>query len=165
VKATDLVVRFAFMGPGAAFDRFVTRHTGHSPVIWFFGLFDDAPYNVPILLVTKGRRSGLERRAVLPIFDAGEGRVAIVGSRGGSAIDPHWAHNLRANPEAEVFYRRERLRVRVHLAEGEERERLWKPIAERAPIYDGYQASASRFGRQIPVFVLERQDGRPLRAD
>jgi deazaflavin-dependent oxidoreductase (nitroreductase family) len=165
VKATDLVVRFAFLGPGASFDRFATRHVGHSPVIWLFGLFDDAPYNVPILLVTMGRRSGLERRAVLPIFDASEGRVAIVGSRGGSAIDPHWAHNLRAKPEAEIFYRRERLRVLTHLAVGEERDRLWKRIAERAPIYDSYQTSASRAARQIPVFVLERQDGRPLHAD
>jgi deazaflavin-dependent oxidoreductase (nitroreductase family) len=88
-----------------------------------------------------------------------------VGSRGGSAIDPHWAHNLRASPEAEIFHRRERLGVRVHLAQGEERERLWKSIAARAPIYDSYQASASRFGRQIPLFVLERRDRQPLRAD
>ena len=42
------------------------------------------------------------RTVVLPYFSAGKGRVAIVGSRGGMPTDPHWALNLRADPNATI---------------------------------------------------------------
>ena len=100
---------------------------------------------------------------VLPFFDAGAGKVAIVGSRGGMPTDPHWALNLRARPEARVRVRRREHRVRVRLVEGAAREPLWKELVERSPIYAEYQQRAARH-REIPVFVLEREDGGPLSA-
>ncbi len=162
MKATELVVKAALSAPGAALDRFLTRYLGHSLIVWLFDFFDDVPHKLSILLVTHGHKSGLERHAVLPVFDAGAGRVAIVGSRGGSPVDPHWAHNLRARSEAAIYLRRRRHAVRVHLARGEDREALWEQIVQRAPIYGAYQAQASSFGREIPVFVLERTDGEPI---
>jgi deazaflavin-dependent oxidoreductase (nitroreductase family) len=115
------------------------------------------PYHRPLLLVTRGRKTGKERSAVLPWFDAGPGRVAIVGSRGGSPGDPHWAHNLRTDPEARVYSRRRRSKVRARLAQGGERTALWQAIVRLAPVYEAYQERA-RAHREIPVFVLERAD-------
>jgi hypothetical protein len=48
----------------------------------------------------------------------------------------------------------EEIPVRMSVAEGEERERLWKLMAEAWPDYDSYQASTDR---EIPVVILERR--------
>ena len=42
----------------------------------------------------------------------------------------------------------------MRVAEGEERERLWRLMTEVWPAYDDYQAKTDR---QIPVCVLERR--------
>jgi len=161
VKGTQLAVKFALSPFGAAVDRFCVRHLDHSPVSWVFARSDGSAYNRPLLLSTLGRHSGRERAVVLPFFDAGGGRVAIVGSRGGAPSDPHWALNLRARPEASVRVARRDHRVRATLAQGELRARLWAEITARAPVYAGYQERA-RAHREIPVFVLERADGGTL---
>ncbi len=164
MKGTELAVRFALSPAGAAVDRVCVRYVGFSPVCWIFARSSGVAYNTPLLLTTVGRKTGLDRSVVLPFFAAGEGRVAIVGSRGGMPADPHWALNLRARPEARVHVRRREHRVRVRLLEGAEREPLWKEIVRRSPVYEQYQQRAARH-REIPVFVLEREDGGPLRAD
>lgn len=43
--------------------------------------------------------------------------------------------------------------MRFRVAEGEERERLWKLMSEVWPDYERYQ---ERTDREIPVVVLER---------
>ena len=158
MKGSELAVKLALTPTGAAVDRLCVRHLGHSPVSWLFARSDGVPYNRPLLLVTRGRRTGRERSAVLPWFDAGGGRIAIVGSRGGAPTDPHWARNLRAHPEARIHAGRRVHRVRARLAQGAERAALWGAIVARAPVYAGYQERA-RAQREIPVFVLERADG------
>ena len=154
MKGTQLAVRFALTPAGAAIDRFCVRQLGHSPVVWLFTRSDDAAYNRPLLLTTIGRKSGRPRPVVLPYFEIDEGRIAIVGSRGGMPTDPHWARNLRANPEARIHLHRRERAARAHLAQGEERSRLWEAIVERAPVYARYQERA-RVHREIPIFVLE----------
>ena len=161
MKGSELAVKLALTPTGAALDRLCVRHLGHSPVSWLFARSDGVPYNRPLLLVTRGRRTGRERSAVLPWFDAGEGRIAIVGSRGGAPRDPHWARNLRAQPAASVHAGRREHRVRARLAQGAERAALWEAIVARAPVYAEYQERA-RGQREIPVFVLERADGGAL---
>jgi len=42
--------------------------------------------------------------------------------------------------------------VRARDAEGEERERLWRALAD---LYPGYDRYAQKTGRRIPVAVLE----------
>jgi deazaflavin-dependent oxidoreductase (nitroreductase family) len=161
MKGTQLAVRFALTPLGAAIDRFCVRRFGHSPVVWLFTRSDGAAYNRPLVLTTVGRKSGKQRAVVLPYFDTDDGRIAIVGSRGGMPTDPHWAGNLRACPEARVHVNRREHDVRAHLAEGDERARLWGGIVERSPIYARYQKRAAAH-REIPLFVLERKDGCPL---
>lgn len=104
-----------------------------------------------ISLTTTGRRSGQHRQVPLYAFDDRE-RLVIVGSRGGSAKDPAWAGNLRADPRATVARDDEEWAVRAYEAGGEERERLWLLVAAAFPLYESYRRRTSRL---IPIFVLE----------
>ena len=47
---------------------------------------------------------------------------------------------------------RETQNVRAREAEGEERERLWRQLAD---VYSGYDKYAQKTNRRIPVIVLE----------
>jgi deazaflavin-dependent oxidoreductase (nitroreductase family) len=106
-----------------------------------------------LLLTTTGRRSGEQRTTPL-IHREDDGRWVIVASKGGAPEHPGWYQNLEASPEAEIQVRDEVIPVRVHDAEGEERERLWKLMTEDWPAYDEYQEKTDR---KIPVVVLERR--------
>jgi deazaflavin-dependent oxidoreductase (nitroreductase family) len=154
MKGTQLAVRFALSPAGATIDCFCVRNFGHSPVVWLFTRSDEAAYNPPLVLTTTGRKTGKPRDVVLPYFEVGETRIAIVGSRGGMPTDPHWARNLRAEPRARIHLRRRRQDVTTRLVTGEERAGLWEPIVARSPIYAQYQERAATH-REIPVFVIE----------
>ena len=166
MKLSALAVRLAVTPFGASLDRWCVRFFGESPVSWVFARSEGVDYNPPILLTTRGRKTGRDRTVVLPHFAAGHvhaGAIAVVGSRGGMPTDPHWARNLRAHSDARIWYARREVAVDVHLAEGEERAALWKTITERSPIYLVYQERA-REHREIPVFVLVAKDGTRLEA-
>jgi len=162
MKLSQVAVRFAVTPLGAAVDRFCVRWIGESPVSWIFARSEGVPYNTPLLLTTRGRKSGKDRTVVLPYFSAGKGRIAIVGSRGGMPTDPFWARNLRAEPQARVFVRRRSVAVESKVAEGAERQNLWESITARSPVYLTYQKRATGH-REIPVFVLTAKDGSSLR--
>jgi hypothetical protein len=53
--------------------------------------------------------------------------------------------------QAEIQYRRSRIRVTAHEAVGGERDRLW-PLLLR--VYSGYDRHQARAGRPLPVLVL-----------
>ena len=107
---------------------------------------------VPTLLLSvKGRKSGLWRRTAL-IYGRDGDNYVVVASKGGSPTHPLWYLNLRDNPESEIQVGADRLRVRAHDAEGEERARLWQTMAAIWPDYNNYQTKTDR---QIPVVVLE----------
>lgn len=109
-------------------------------------------HNAPVLLLTTiGRRSGEPRTAPLVYLEDGE-RLVIIGSNAGNEKTPAWALNLRANPDAEVEIRGERQAVRARVAEGEEREDLWRRSNVQ---YAGFDDYAQRTDRTIAVFVLE----------
>ena len=104
-----------------------------------------------LLLITKGRQTGRPRVAPLIYRRDGESFV-IVASKGGADEPPAWYLNLVTNPEAELQVEDRRFVARARDAEGEERERLWRLMAEVWPQYDDYQQKTER---QIPVVVLE----------
>ena len=149
---------------GAAIDRFCVRFFGHSPVVWIFTRSEGSAYNRPLLLTTRGRKTGRPRTVVLPYFESAGGSIVLVGSRGGMRIDPHWARNLMACPQARIHLRRRERGAAVRLAEGDERSRLWETIVERAPIYGTYAERAAPY-RTIPLFVLEPESKGPAFAD
>ena len=104
-----------------------------------------------ISLTTTGRRSGESRKVPLFAF-ADRDRLVIVGSRGGSAKDPAWARNLRADPRAVVTKGDEEWPVRAYEVDGEDRKRLWLLVSGEFPLYESYRR---RTTRTIPIFVLE----------
>ena len=108
-----------------------------------------------ITLTTTGARSGARRSTTLYAWEDGD-RLVVVGSRGGSARHPGWAHNLRANPRATVAAGTRSWEAdAVEVPEGEERERIWRMVVERFGLYDTYQR---RTRRLIPLFVLTPVD-------
>ena len=108
--------------------------------------------NMPVLLLTTtGRKSGRPRTQPLAYTRAGEG-YAVIASKGGAAQHPFWYLNLRADPLADVTVGRVTRTVRARDAEGEERDRLWRQLAD---VYSGYDKYARKTSRRIPVIVLE----------
>ena len=105
-----------------------------------------------LLLTTVGRKSGEPRTT--PLIHRTDGdRYVIIASNGGATDDPAWFKNFSANPQVEIQVKAEKFPVSVSIAEGEDRERLWKLMTEVWPDYDSYQENTDR---QIPVVVLER---------
>jgi deazaflavin-dependent oxidoreductase (nitroreductase family) len=110
---------------------------------------------LPVLLLrTIGRKSGRPRTQPLAYTHVGDG-YAVIASKGGAAQHPLWYLNLRANPLAEVTVGRETRKVLAREAQGEERERLWRALAN---LYPGYDRYAQKTSRRIPVVVLELAD-------
>jgi len=124
--------------------RWVYRRTG--------GKVGGKMGRAPVLLLHHvGAKSGTHRVSPLAYLPDGE-RMAIVASKGGVDHHPAWFHNLKAHPETEVEVGREHRPVRARVAEGEEREDLWRRVVEIWPAYAEYQRNTRR---RIPVVVLE----------
>ena len=104
-----------------------------------------------LLLTTTGRKSGRPRTQPLLYTSVDDG-YAVIASKGGAPQHPLWYQNLKANPSASVRVGRATRHVHARDAEAEERERLWRALADVFPGYDGY---AGKTSRQIPVVVLE----------
>ena len=152
----DLVARttraVATSPPGRWVDRQCVEQTGHSPFVGLYGWATGMAYRPSLVLTTIGRRSGALHRVVLPWYDAGEGAVAVVGSKGGAPVDPDWVHNLRAEPRAWARVAGRERPVTGQVASGPERASLWAHIVDVYPLYEEYQAEA--WPRELPVVVL-----------
>jgi deazaflavin-dependent oxidoreductase (nitroreductase family) len=108
--------------------------------------------NAPVLLLTTtGRRSGQPRTAPVCFLQEGD-LVAVIGSNAGNENAPAWAHNLRANPDAEIEIGSTKRAVRARVTEGEERAGLWRKMNA---LYSGFDAYEANVSREIAVFALE----------
>jgi F420H(2)-dependent quinone reductase len=105
-----------------------------------------------LFLHHRGAKSGVARLSPLLYVEDGA-NLAIIASKGGHVRHPAWFHNLNASPDVEVETRDGRRPVRARVAEGEERERIWRTAAAVWPDYERYQERAPH--RTIPVVVLE----------
>lgn len=113
-----------------------------------FGRIGRAPV---LLLTTTGRRSGRTRTA--PVLYMADGdRLIVIGSNAGNEHPPAWALNLRANPSAEVEVRGTHRKVRARVAQGDERDDLWRRMNAQ---YGGFDDYRQRTARHIDLFVLE----------
>ena len=120
-------------------------------------LWDSKPVGGPgilptLLLTTTGRKSGEARSLPLIYGEAGDAYV-VIASKGGMPKHPLWYENLEANPRCELMVGAKHVVARARVAQGAERERLWKQMAAIYPPYDEYQQRAG--ARTIPVVVLE----------
>ena len=130
---------------GAEHVRRYQETNGEVGYIWSNG----API---LLLTTTGRRTGDPTTTPL-IFGRDGDRYVVVASKGGAPAHPGWYRNLSKTAEVELQVKADRFAARARTAEGEERERLWRLMAEIWPPYDEY---AQKTEREIPVVVLER---------
>jgi deazaflavin-dependent oxidoreductase (nitroreductase family) len=104
-----------------------------------------------ILVNHQGAKSGTAYTTPLVYSRDGENYV-IIASKGGAPEDPQWFRNLRAHPEVTIEVGTDTFPVRARVAEGAERDRLYRAQADLMPNFDEYAKATSR---QIPVVVLE----------
>jgi deazaflavin-dependent oxidoreductase (nitroreductase family) len=103
-------------------------------------------------LTTTGRKSGEPRKVMLTSPHQEGDSIVVVASRGGDPIDPAWFLNLAANPAVKVaFNGRPVVPMHAHIAEPDERARLWPIVTEKQPRYATYQTKTTR---EIPLVVL-----------
>jgi deazaflavin-dependent oxidoreductase (nitroreductase family) len=114
-----------------------------------------------ILIHHIGAKSGIERVLPLGCFPLGDGRFAIVASNGGSPAHPDWYHNLKANPTITVDVGTQTFTVVAEELDGAARAALWPKLVAEAPSVGEFQAKTTR---EIPVFMLTRQDSPATRA-
>lgn len=103
-----------------------------------------------LLLITRGRKSGIERATPLTHAMLGDSFI-IAASYAGTSRHPHWYWNLREQKEASVQIKGATRRVQVIELEGERRAEAWRALVKVFPWYESYRRRA---GREIPVFEL-----------
>lgn len=105
-----------------------------------------------LVLTTKGRKSGEERKHAL-IYRDWEDVYLIVASKGGADAPPAWYLNLAADPDVQVQIKGDKFAAHARVATPDEKPAMWKHMTEVWPDYDNYQKKTDR---EIPVVVLER---------
>ena len=136
---------------GLAVDRIFVWLTSYSLITKQYALAQGHSYQPTLMLTTTGARTGRSRTACLPFFKVGETWV-VRGSNGGGPTDPHWVHNVRANPRARVRYHWRSHSMEAHVAQGEERERLFETLSKRSKTTVAYQEMCAP--RELPLVVL-----------
>jgi deazaflavin-dependent oxidoreductase (nitroreductase family) len=104
-----------------------------------------------LLLTTTGRKTGRQRTAPVLYLARGEAMV-LIDTNGGNEKLPGWSHNLKAQPKAEVQIGNRKLEVTARVAEGAEREELWRACNEQ---YGGFDDYVEWLDRTPSVWVLE----------
>ena len=106
----------------------------------------------PLLILDHiGAKSGAERSSVIGYVREGED-VLLVASQGGNPKNPAWYFNLKANPDARIQIGSEVRDVRAHVADPDERAKLWPVVSTAYPVFQRYQDQTERV---IPILVLE----------
>src|SRR5689334_22923805 len=103
-----------------------------------------------LILHTKGRRSGVERKSPL-IYGRDGSDFLVVASKGGAPSHPDWYLNLMANPNTTIQVWSDLIPVTARTATPDEKKRLWATMTAQWPDYDAYQ---QRTDRDIPLVIL-----------
>lgn len=123
-------------------------------------LWDAEPFGgigkIPTLLLTTTDKQSGEPLQLPLIYVETEGGWAVIASKGGAPENPGWYDNLTTDPNVEVQVIADTFKARARTTSGEERETLWKRMAELYPPFDEYVKKAAPT-REIPLVVLERQ--------
>ena len=105
-----------------------------------------------LLLTTTGAKSGQPRLAPLAYLEI-DGKLIIVGSKGGYEKSPDWVHNLRANPRAHVEIGSASYDAVARELPSDERDATYPKVVALQPAFGEYQAKTTRI---IPLFELTR---------
>jgi deazaflavin-dependent oxidoreductase (nitroreductase family) len=110
-----------------------------------------------ILLTTTGRKTGRPQTVPLNGMPEGDGFV-VIGSNGGSDLDPGWWLNLVASPDASIQVDNQVIRVRMEpVTDPAEHRRLWDKVVASMRGYAGYQKKTKRV---IPLGLLRPSPNR-----
>jgi deazaflavin-dependent oxidoreductase (nitroreductase family) len=105
----------------------------------------------PIVVITSvGAKSGALRKNPVMRVER-DGIYVAIASKGGADDQPEWYYNFVANPEVDLQDGAVKKTYKVELAQGEEREDLWKLAVDTWSTYAEYQKKTDR---EIPVFKL-----------
>ncbi len=105
-----------------------------------------------LLLTTTGAKSGQPRLSPLAYLTI-DGKIIIIGSKGGADTHPDWVHNLRANSQAHIDLGTEDYDVTARELPAGERDEVFAKVVAVAPGFGDYQEKTSRV---IPLFELNR---------
>jgi deazaflavin-dependent oxidoreductase (nitroreductase family) len=116
-----------------------------------------------ILLHHLGARSGTERVTPVACSPQPGGRFAIWAANGGLPAHPTWYHNLKAHPQITVEVGTQTFTVLAQELDDAARAELWPTLVAQWPKpgvagSPDLGAAQARTTRQIPVFLLTRQD-------
>jgi deazaflavin-dependent oxidoreductase (nitroreductase family) len=116
------------------------------------GMFDGMTL---LLLHDQGAKSG--KAHIHPLaYHSDDGRYVIFASKGGAPTNPAWYHNLKAHPEARIEVGNDTIEVTASELTGEERDRVFRTQAQRAPQFAEYEQKTKR---TIPVIALTPKQG------
>ena len=105
-----------------------------------------------LILTTVGAKSGKERETVLGGFPDGDNAWLIIASKGGSATNPAWFHNIAANPDKVwVQVGNRKFKVNCQSLTGKERDDAYARVVSVSKQYAGYPKKTDR---EIPVLRL-----------
>ena len=140
---------------GLAIDTAILKLIGYSLITKQYSLAQNHRYQPTLLLTTTGARTGQKRTCGLPYWEV-EGKRIVRGSNGGGPTDPHWCHNIRKNPDAEInlgLLKGGKRKVRAHVSSGAEREHLYEIMDRLSKTTSMYQDMCTP--RELPLVVLE----------
>ena len=154
-----------------AFQRFAERFAQKPAVTWFIvhvsnkldpvlmrftdGRLNTTGTDAVVVLHHVGAKTGKPR--ITPLVYFTEGRdVILIASNGGSKKHPAWLHNVRANPDVELWMGKRGGPYRARIANSEERERLWPKANALYSGYDHYQKLAG--DREIQLVICTPRD-------
>ena len=108
-----------------------------------------------LVLVTRGARSGEERRSPLGWVPGPDGSWLVVAAAAGAPKNPAWYYNLRAHPDdVSIEVPGGPIAVRAEQLHGPEREEAWRQIVAASAQFGGYQEKTDR---ELPVIKLVRK--------
>ncbi|MGW7422741.1 nitroreductase family deazaflavin-dependent oxidoreductase [Streptomyces sp. NPDC054813] len=108
-----------------------------------------------ILLTTLGVKSGKIRKTPLMRVEH-DGKYAVVASQGGAPKHPVWYFNITSQPHVELQDGPVKQDMTAREITGAEKAEWWERAVAAYPPYADYQKKTSR---EIPVFLLEPQQG------
>ncbi len=107
-----------------------------------------------VMMHTIGAKSGEVRSIPVACYEHPEGLLVLASNNAGPKM-PAWWHNMRANPEFDIQYKREKRRVRAEEISEEERLKYWDMMADINPrIVHYWHTAQTEYNRRIPVVLL-----------
>jgi deazaflavin-dependent oxidoreductase (nitroreductase family) len=110
------------------------------------------PDSTLVLVTMRGKKSGREITLPLEFLEV-DGVLHLFATAAGSARNPAWYHNLRANPQVTVETGHETFPAVARQLYGAERDRVWRTLVDRKPRFAEYEQQTDRV---FPVFALDR---------